>query len=180
MRLKLKIWQKIIIFILGTIMVVFTTIFVFISQSSRKIIHNDALVYSNALAKQYANQVESWLNTIIVDAQNLLSGENGSFSDFQREMVEIIHSNANGIVHNFLVLFKADRNLILLEELYQLRAPIYSIIGFSDLLLLLNESVTDRSPLEKEQVHLIENIGNAANHVAELAKLSYNLIQNRH
>jgi len=73
MKVKLKIWQKIIVFILGTIMVVFTTIFVFISQSSREIIYSDALEYSNALAKQSANQIESWLNSDIVIVRTLSS-----------------------------------------------------------------------------------------------------------
>lgn len=71
MKVKLKIWQKIIIFVLGTIMVVFTTIFVFISQSSREIIYSDALEYSNALAKQSASQIESWLNSDLVIVRTL-------------------------------------------------------------------------------------------------------------
>jgi len=60
MKFKLKIWQKMTIFILGSAAVIFTSIFVFISLSSRKIIYNDAVEYSNILSKQYANQVESW------------------------------------------------------------------------------------------------------------------------
>jgi len=71
MKLKLKIWQKIIIFILGSITVVFTIIFGFISQSSRNIIHQDALDYSNALVKQNAGQIESWLNNDLVIARTL-------------------------------------------------------------------------------------------------------------
>jgi len=71
MKVKLKIWQKIIIFILGSITVVFTIIFGFISQSSRNIIHNDALVYSDALVKQNAGQIESWLNNDLVIARTL-------------------------------------------------------------------------------------------------------------
>ncbi len=71
MKIKLKIWQKIIIFILGTATLVFTTIFVYISQSSRKIIYSDALLYSNALAKQSATQVETWLNNDLVIARTL-------------------------------------------------------------------------------------------------------------
>ena len=71
MKLKLKIWQKIIIFILGSITVVFTIIFGFISQSSRKIIHEDALEYSNAIVKQNAGQIESWLNNDLVIARTL-------------------------------------------------------------------------------------------------------------
>lgn len=71
MKIKFKIWQKIIIFILGTITVVFTTIFIFISQASRKIIYTNALEYSNALAKQNAYQIESWLNNDLVVARTL-------------------------------------------------------------------------------------------------------------
>ncbi len=71
MKIKFKIWQKIIIFILGAIVVVFTSIFIFISQSSRKIIYTNALDYSNALAKQNAYQIESWLNNDMVIARTL-------------------------------------------------------------------------------------------------------------
>ncbi len=71
MKIKLKIWQKIIIFILGAITLVFITIFVFISQSSKKIIYTNALEYSNALVKQHANQVEGWLNSDLVIARTL-------------------------------------------------------------------------------------------------------------
>lgn len=71
MKIKLKIWQKIIIFILGAATVIFATIFIFISQSSRKIIYNDALEYSNSLSKQYASQVEGWLNNDLVIARTL-------------------------------------------------------------------------------------------------------------
>ncbi len=71
MKIKLKIWQKIIIFILGTITLVFSTIFIYISLSSRKIIYSDALEYSNSLVKQNANKVESWLNSDLVIARTL-------------------------------------------------------------------------------------------------------------
>jgi methyl-accepting chemotaxis protein len=71
MKIRLKIWQKIIVFILGAIVVVFTAIFILISQSSRKIIYKDALEYSNAIAKQNANQVESWLNNDLVIVRTL-------------------------------------------------------------------------------------------------------------
>lgn len=71
MKIKLKIWQKIIIFILGAIILVFSTIFIFISQSSKKIIYSDALDYSNVLAKQYAYQIESWLNNDLVVSRTL-------------------------------------------------------------------------------------------------------------
>jgi len=71
MKIKLKIWQKIIIFILGTITLVFSTIFIYISLSSRKIIYSDALEYSNALVKQNANKVESWLNNDLAIARTL-------------------------------------------------------------------------------------------------------------
>jgi methyl-accepting chemotaxis protein len=71
MKIKLKIWQKIIIFILGATIVIFTTIFVFISQTSKKIIYTNALEYSNALVKQHANQIEGWLNSDLVVARTL-------------------------------------------------------------------------------------------------------------
>lgn len=71
MKVKFKIWQKIIIFILGTIIVVFSTIFIFISQSSRKIIYQNALEYTNALARQNAYQIENWLNSDLTIARTL-------------------------------------------------------------------------------------------------------------
>ncbi len=71
MKIKFKIWQKIIIFILGAIVVVFTTIFIFISQSSRKIIYTNAQEYTNSLAKQNAYQIQSWLNDDLTIARTL-------------------------------------------------------------------------------------------------------------
>ncbi|RPH34240.1 MAG: GAF domain-containing protein [Bacteroidales bacterium] len=71
MKIKLKIWQKIIIFILGAILVVFSTIFIFISHSSKDIIYKNALEYTNALAKQNAYQIESWLNYDLAIAKTL-------------------------------------------------------------------------------------------------------------
>ncbi len=71
MNTKLKIWQKIIIFILGTAIVVFTTIFVFISLTSKNIIYKDATDLTNAQAKQYALQMENWLNSDMAIARTL-------------------------------------------------------------------------------------------------------------
>lgn len=62
MKLKLKIWQKIIIFILGSATILFITIFVFISLSSRKIIYNDTVDLTNTYAARYASQIETWIN----------------------------------------------------------------------------------------------------------------------
>lgn len=84
MKIKFKIWQKIIIFILGTITIVFTTIFIFISQSSRKIIYSNALEYSNALAKQNAYQIETWLNNDLVIARTF----SNAFLDYRSQPIE--------------------------------------------------------------------------------------------
>lgn len=71
MKIKFKIWQKIIVFILGAIIIVFSFIFIFISQTSRKIIFNNALEYSDAVVKQNASQIEGWLNSDLAIARTL-------------------------------------------------------------------------------------------------------------
>ncbi len=71
MKIKFKIWQKIIIFILGAIIIVFSSIFMFISHTSRKIIYKDAIEYSDAVVKQNALQIEEWLNKDLVVAKTL-------------------------------------------------------------------------------------------------------------
>lgn len=71
MKIKLKIWQKIIVFILGAIVIVFSFIFIFISQTSRKIIYKNAIEYSNAVVKQNALQIEGWMNNDLAIARAL-------------------------------------------------------------------------------------------------------------
>jgi len=71
MKIKLRIWQKMIIFILGTAAVVFSVIFIYISSSSRTIIFNDAQAHSNTLAKLYSNEIEGWLNSDLAVARTL-------------------------------------------------------------------------------------------------------------
>ena len=71
MKIKLKIWQKIIVFILGAILLVFSTIFIFISQSSRKIIYKNAIEYSNALVYKNAIQIQGWLDSDMAVARAL-------------------------------------------------------------------------------------------------------------
>lgn len=71
MKFKLKIWQKMIIYILGSAALIFTSIFVYISLSSRKIIYTDAIEQTTLLAKQHASQVETWLNSDFVISRTL-------------------------------------------------------------------------------------------------------------
>jgi len=71
MKIKLRIWQKMIIFIIGTATLVFSTIFVFISLSSRNIIYTNALEYTNSIAKQNAIKIENWLNSDMAIARTL-------------------------------------------------------------------------------------------------------------
>jgi methyl-accepting chemotaxis protein len=71
MKIKLRIWQKMMIFILGTAVLVFSTIFIYISTSSRSIIYNDAKAHTNTLAKLYSNQIEGWLNSDFTVARTL-------------------------------------------------------------------------------------------------------------
>jgi len=71
MKIKLRIWQKMIIFIIGTAVIVFSSIFVFISLSSRSIIYNNSVEYTNAIAKQNAITIENWLNSDMAIARTL-------------------------------------------------------------------------------------------------------------
>jgi len=71
MKIKLKIWQKILVYILGSAAVIFTSIFIFISLSSRNIIYKDAIEITNTLVKKHASQVETWLNNDFVISRTL-------------------------------------------------------------------------------------------------------------
>lgn len=62
MKTKLSILQKILVYILGTTVLLFTVVFIYISNSARNNSHEQALKLTDSYAKQYAQNVESWLN----------------------------------------------------------------------------------------------------------------------
>jgi len=62
MRLKLTIRQKILYYILGSAFVVFSIVFYFISSSSRRLAYDQSIKLTNSYARQYALNIESWIN----------------------------------------------------------------------------------------------------------------------
>lgn len=62
MKISLTIRQKILYFILGTAIVVFSVVFYFISSSSRQLAYNQAIKLTNSYARQYALNIESLIN----------------------------------------------------------------------------------------------------------------------
>lgn len=62
MNIKLTIRQKILYYILGSAFVIFTFVFFFESTTSRRLAYDQAIKLTNSYAKQYALNIEGWLN----------------------------------------------------------------------------------------------------------------------
>ncbi|HRR11103.1 MAG TPA: hypothetical protein P5139_03750, partial [Tenuifilum sp.] len=62
MRLKLTIRQKILYYILGSAFIIFSIVFYFISSSSRRLAYEQSIKLTNSYARQYALNIESWIN----------------------------------------------------------------------------------------------------------------------
>ncbi|MGE0077757.1 MAG: cache domain-containing protein [Bacteroidales bacterium] len=62
MKIKLNIQQKILVYILGVAIVLFAIIFFFISSSARQIAYNQSIKLTDSYAKQYALNIEGWIN----------------------------------------------------------------------------------------------------------------------
>lgn len=62
MKLKLNIRQKILVYILGPSIVVFAGIFTYTTRTSRSIAYSQAIKLTDNYARQYALNIEEWLN----------------------------------------------------------------------------------------------------------------------
>lgn len=62
MRFKLNIRQKILYYILGSAFIIFSIVFYFISSSSRRLAYEQSIKLTNSYARQYALNIESWIN----------------------------------------------------------------------------------------------------------------------
>jgi hypothetical protein len=62
MKLKLNIRQKILVYILGPSIVVFAGIFTYTTRTSRSIAYSQAIKLTDSYARQYALNIEEWLN----------------------------------------------------------------------------------------------------------------------
>lgn len=62
MKLKMNILQRILVYILGTAIVLCTVVFMYVSLSARKSAYRQSIEFTDSYAKQYAKNVEEWLN----------------------------------------------------------------------------------------------------------------------
>lgn len=62
MNIKMNIRQKILVYILGVAVLLFAIIFYFISSSARDIAYNQSVKLTDSYAKQYALNIEGWIN----------------------------------------------------------------------------------------------------------------------
>ncbi|BDX37699.1 hypothetical protein CYCD_10540 [Tenuifilaceae bacterium CYCD] len=62
MKIKMNIRQKILLYILGVAVLLLATIFYFISSSARNIAYNQSVKLTDSYAKQYALNIEGWMN----------------------------------------------------------------------------------------------------------------------
>lgn len=62
MRFKLTIRQKILYYILGCALTIFSIVFYYVNSSSRRLAYEQSIKLTNSYARQYALNIESWIN----------------------------------------------------------------------------------------------------------------------
>lgn len=73
MKIKMNIRQKILVYILGVAVLLFAVIFFFISSSARKIAYEQSVKLTDSYAKQYALNIEGWINQDFAVTRTLAS-----------------------------------------------------------------------------------------------------------
>lgn len=71
MRFKLNILQKILVYILGTSVLLFTLIFFYVSNSNRRNITDTSLRLTDSYARRYANHVQEWIGDVFASMRTL-------------------------------------------------------------------------------------------------------------
>lgn len=100
MKIKMNIRQKILVYILGVAVLLFAVIFFFISSSARKIAYEQSVKLTDSYAKQYALNIEGWINQDLAVTRTLAS----AFLEYRQlpfnQWQDLIYPMYNRIMQN--------------------------------------------------------------------------------